>query len=92
MYHRLASLYKEYKDRAQALYDEFKQKAKEITGKDNVCNLFMMHRGIQLEVDNPTEGAKPDFVADNGTEYFEITVDGVTFTEYKCNYDNIEEG
>lgn len=74
----LAELYKEFHDKAQALYDEFEVRAKELNIK--VHNPFTFNDSIQIYPDAPTEGAEYYFETDD-TIFYTLYVDGVRIVE-----------
>lgn len=76
----LAELYKEFHDKAQALYDEFEARAKEVSPNVQVHNPFTVNDSIQIYPDAPTEGAEYYFETDD-TIFYTLNVDGVRIVE-----------
>ena len=93
-YHELAELYKEYKERAKALYDEFEARVNELDPTydpdkydpndlyHQVSNMFDYCSWLQVYPKKPSnEADEPRYVNDDGVKFYDLYVDGVPFTE-----------
>lgn len=93
-YHELAALYKEYRERAKEMYDEFTARVNELDPTydpdkydpndlyHQVSNMFNYCTWLQVYPKKPSnEAAKPSYISDDGTKYYDVYVDDVLFTE-----------
>ena len=82
MYKALAALYKEYEPLVRALSDEIKERLAEMGLRDRVIPFISFGDWVQLYTDKPSEGAEFSFEGDDdGTKFYETSVDGVRFVE-----------